>query len=514
MSDAQASRKQTLQVSREETNSILRIRNVTKIFSGTVALHDINIDIGAGEVHGIIGKNGAGKSTLVNIISGMLEPTEGRIVVNGRTYKGLSRSGAKREGIAIVPQEPQVVLDYTVAENLSIPNYQFLKYNIINWQSTQAKAREIVERANIPINVESRAGDLSISERQLMLVIKACYAENARIIILDEASASLSQKDEGLFYDLIRRMKEDGNTIILISHRLDEILSICDRVSVLRDGRSVATVPCDELDKRTASRLIVGDEVTENLVGSTSSEIGDVVLSVKDLQQAGVFKDISFDLRRGEIIGLAGLRGSGRTEILKSIVGIDPFDKGVVSAGKVTGSFAGPSEGYANGVMYLPEDREGEGLINVLSVRENLVLNSLDKISRIGLLSREMEEKHVSGLMKMLDIRASSPEQEIGQLSGGNKQKVVVGRILAADPTVFLLDEPTRGIDIATKASILRTIQENLTKTAGVIITSPGLDDLIQICDRILVLYGGEFVKEVAREDFNEGDLFLAMQGA
>jgi ABC-type sugar transport system ATPase subunit len=501
-------------VASRDAGSVLRLEHVTKVFSGTVALRDISIDLRRGEVHGVVGKNGAGKSTLVNIISGMLEPDEGRIIVNGRTYRGLSRAVAKREGIAIVPQEPQVVLDYTVAENLLIPDFEFFRYNIVNWGATHRKAREIVERTNLSLNVEARAGDLSISEQQLMLVIKACYVEHARIIILDEASASLSQKDERLFFDLVRKMRDEGNTVVFISHRIDEILGVCDRVTVLRDGRSVATVDCEGLDKRTVSRMIVGEEVNENSFGSAGREVGDVVLSVRDLCRAGAFKDISFDLRSGEILGLAGLRGSGRTEILKAVAAIDPPDEGVVRVDGFSGQFERPSEAYANGVVYLPEDRENEGIVTMLSVRENLVLNSLHKIIRNGLIDGAMEAAHVAGLMEALDVRAASPEQEIGQLSGGNKQKVLVGRIMAADPKAFLLDEPTRGVDIAAKSSILHVIRDDLTRSAGVILTSPGLDDLMQVCDRILVLYRGEIVKEVARRDFNEGDLFFALQGA
>ena len=515
MSDDRVSRSLPPSAPGTETETIvLRMEHLTKIFSGTVGLRDVNIDFRKGEVHGVIGKNGAGKSTLVNIVSGILEPTDGRIIVNGRAYRALSRAAAKREGVAIVPQEPQVIRDYTVAENLLIPGLEFSRYGVVNWKATYDKARQIIERANIAINVEAKAGDLSIGEQQLMLVIKACYAERARVIILDEASASLSQKDEGLFFDLVQRMRGEGKTVIFISHRIDEILAVCDRVTVLRDGRLIATMPCGDLDKRTVSRLIVGEEVGENSLASSAGTFGDVVLSVKGLSRAGVFAGVSFELRRGEIIGLAGLRGSGRTEILKAIVGVDPVDGGVVKGGAVEGRFESPSEAYENGVVYLPEDRENEGVIGALCVRENLVLNSLHKISRNGVIDRDLEVKHVSALMEALDVKAASPEQEIGQLSGGNKQKVLVGRVLAADPRAFLLDEPTRGVDIATKASILRVIREKLTRSAGVILTSPGLDDLIHVCDRILVLYRGEILKEVTRDDFDEGDLFFALQGA
>ncbi len=498
-----------------EQDNILTMHKVTKIYSGTVALDNIDINIKKGEVHGIIGKNGAGKSTLVNIFAGVTEPTAGKITINGKVYSGLSRQVAKNEGIAIVPQEPQVVLDYTVAENLFMPNYvRHEKFKIIDWPNMYAAAKEIIQANNLSINAEAKASDLTISEQQLLLVIKACYVDNSQIIILDEASASLSQKDEKVFYDMIQKMKEAGRTIIFISHRVDEILKLCDRVTVIRDGRTIATVSCDELDKEKISRLIVGEELKGNDYQLNDEINGEIVLKVEGLTKYGVFKKISFCLRKGEVLGFAGLRGSGRTEIFKSIIGVDSFDEGSIIAGNVNGRFRSPSEAFQNGVVYLPEDREYEGLISVLSVRENLVLNSLDKIRRGFFLSKEKEQNHVSDLIKLLDVKTTSPEQEIGQLSGGNKQKVVVGRILASEPTVFILDEPTRGIDIAAKAGILQLIQRELRKTSGIIITSPGLEDLIQVCDRILVLHEGQIIKEVSRESFDEGELYYAMQGA
>ncbi len=500
------------------TGTALRLRDISKIYPGTVALHKVNIEVLTGEVHGIIGKNGAGKSTLVEIIAGIIPPSGGEILIGNQSFETLSRISARREKIAFVPQEPQVILDFSVAENLFISDYES-RGRLINWPELYAKAERVVKKAGLNMNVRIKAGDLSISEQQLLLVLKACYVEDARIIILDEASASLSQKDEELLYQIIQERKKQGNTILFISHRTDELLRVCDRVTVLRDGRSIAAIACSGLDKDKLSALIVGEETAKPQTGGdggpVSAGTGEdmVLLEVDSLTRAGLYHKISFKLKKGEILGLAGLRGSGRTEIFKGIVGIDPADDGFIKIRGVKKRYTNPSQALREGMVYLPEDREKEGLIKILSVRENLILNSLNKISKGLLVNRKKEKELVADLVNNLDIKIASPEQEVSQLSGGNKQKVVVGKISATKPLVFLLDEPTKGVDISSKQSILGIIKTKLSKDAGIVITSPGLEDLINICDRILVVYQGNITGEFGRGEFSEGDLYLAIQG-
>ncbi|MDW7651665.1 MAG: sugar ABC transporter ATP-binding protein [Bacillota bacterium] len=476
----------------------------------------MNIHVKKGEVHGIIGKNGAGKSTLVSIIAGLITPDEGEIEVDGKQFSSLSRIAAKKENIAIVPQEPQVILDLTVAENLFIPNYgNALRLGHVDWKQLYRRAEELITQAGLNINVHSRAGDLTVSERQLLLVIKACYVEDARIIIFDEASASLAQNDEALLYGIIEKRKNEGKTIIFISHRTDELLKLCDRLTVLRDGSSIATVDCSDLDLEKLSSLIVGGEFTvgDCTPGTGCREVGPVVLQVENLTRFGVFHDISFTVREGEILGIAGLRGSGRTEIFRAMLGIDHVDSGTLQLGSRRKPFSSPADALKHGLVYLPEDREHEGLINNQSVRENLVLNAMKNVARTFWVDRKKEEAFAGNLVEDLSISTASLEQEVSQLSGGNKQKVVVGRIAAAAPKVFILDEPTRGVDISAKKSILRIVQERLSASAGVIITSPGLEDLIQVCDRILVLHQGFIVGEYKRDAFSEDELYQAIQG-
>ncbi|MCR4441757.1 MAG: sugar ABC transporter ATP-binding protein [Peptococcaceae bacterium] len=505
-----------LQGEQPKREVILQLKNITKIYPGTVALQKVNLEVMRGEVHGIIGKNGAGKSTLVGIISGMVASSGGEILIKGRKLAHLSRLDAKRERIAIVPQEPQVISDFTVAENLFLGDYPH-QGPLVNWPEMFRRAEDILRRTGLNINARAKAGELSISEQQLLLLAKACGVEQADIIILDEASASLSHDDESVFFSLLGEQKRMGKTIILISHRTDEILKVCNRVTVIRDGRSVKTISCEGLDRQQLSALIVGDESGREqhvMAGSSRAQAGgEVVLKVEGFTRAGCFENVHFALKKGEVVGLAGLRGSGRTELFKSIVGIDPHDAGTLEIAGCKCTVASPSQALERGIVYLPEDREKEGLVAGLSVRENLVLNSLAQISKATLIDRKKEDSLVSRLIKTLGIVTAAPAQEVGQLSGGNKQKVVVGRISAFGPLVYLLDEPTRGIDIATKDSILRTIREKLAAQAGVVITSPGLDDLLLICDRILVLYKGRIVAGFERAEFNEGQIFMAMQG-
>ncbi|MDD4767720.1 MAG: sugar ABC transporter ATP-binding protein [Desulfotomaculaceae bacterium] len=492
----------------------LKLQDISKIYPGTVALHKVNIDVKKGEVHGIIGKNGAGKSTLVEIIAGITTPTGGRIFIGGKSYDSFSRIDARKKKIAIVPQEPQLILDFTVAENLFISDYT-RKGRLINWPELYAKAEQVVKKAALHINVRIKAGDLPISEQQLLLILKACYVDESDIIILDEASASLSQKDEELLYSIIQERKSEGSTILFISHRAEELLKVCDRVTVLRDGRSIITKNCSELDKDKLSDLIVGEEFCSDIKADTAQlkDMSEIVLSVENLTRLGVYHKITFKLKKGEILGLAGLRGSGRTEIFKGIIGIDHPDEGAIYVNGQKRRFASPAEALKDGIVYLPEDREKEGLVNNLSVRENLILNSLNNVKKGLLINRNKEKKAVANLIKGLDIKVASSEQEVSQLSGGNKQKVVVGKIAAARPHVFLLDEPTKGVDISAKQGILNIVKNNLSRDAGVIITSPGLEDLINICDRILIIYKGRITGEFWRGELKESDLFLAVQG-
>lgn len=497
---------------------MLELKNITKIYGGTVALSKVNVAVTEGTVQGIIGKNGAGKTTLVGIMSGLITPTEGEIVLNDKSFKSLSRKRARKNGISIVTQEADIIPEWTVAENLFVPDFVCsLGGQSINWNVMYEKAEEILSKHNLIIGVHEKVKDLTISEQQLLLVIKAFYVEKSSIVILDEVSTALSKNEEENLFKIIEEQKKLGKAIIYISHRMDELLRVCDSITVVRDGEIVATESCNEMDIEQLSSYIIGDDkFVEKLEQEISPEPGfsEQVLNVENLTKIGTFNDISFSLRKGEVIGFAGLRGSGRTEIFKAIAGIDPADEGVISVGNQNKvRFMRPTEAINSGVVYLTEDRDKEGLVNVLSVRDNLTISSLKKVSTANFINQKVENTIVDNLIDLLSIRTPSANEKVSNLSGGNRQKVMLGKVFAIHPKVYLLDEPTKGIDISAKKDVLDFIRKELVKDSGVIITLPDIPGLMDICDRIFVINNGKLVNVFLKAQFNEVDIYNATQG-
>ena len=463
----------------------LSLKNITKLYAGTVALRDVSLTVRRGEVHGLIGKNGAGKSTLVGVMSGLVTPSSGEILLDGEQYHTLTPIEAKRHHISIITQEPQVIEESTVAENLFFPRYLEGK-EVIDWKELSRQADSILRDAGMVLDPQMKVRDLSVSERQLLLVIKACFVEKGELIIMDEVSASLSNRDQHILYEIIRKLTRDGKTVIFISHHTKELLEVCDVVTVIRDGRAVRSVRRDELDLKILAGLIVGDESYEARKGEDLSSLvtEEEIFSLQGFTSYGKFRSISLTLHKGEIVGLAGLRGSGRTELFRSIIGADPHDSGGMTLCGREVSYSSPSKAARDGVVYLTEEREAEGLVPIASVRQNLTMSILKKITRRGLLHSRTEKETAARSIEKLDIKVASQQQEVQQLSGGNKQKVLVGRVMEQKPRVCLLDEPTRGVDIEAKDSILHSINHGFRDNACALITSPGVDDLMKICDR------------------------------
>ena len=495
------------------TSPSLILRDIAKVYPGTVALDRVSFDVLPGEVHGLIGKNGAGKSTLVGVLAGLIEPSGGSIVIGGRSFKSLSRGRAKREGVAIVPQEPELIAELTAAENLFLGGLPS-RWGVLDRRGLRAAAWRVFAEYEAGIDPDQLAGDLPLSGRQLLLVLRSCVVEDARIVVLDEASAPLACDDARNLRRIVRRLRSEGRSVIYISHQVDELLDVCDRVTVLRDGRVAAVRERSSLDRRRLSELIVGEGASLSPVRpSDVASAGEEVLRLEGLSRPGAFSGISLSLMRGEILGLAGLRGSGRTELLKAIAGIDPAAGGAMFVKGRRVSPSSPSEAMAAGVAYLPEEREGEGLIRGFSVCDNLLLNRMGG-GRGGFVNRRAARDRAARLFSDVRLKARSIHQDVDELSGGNRQKVVVGRIMAGAPDVCLLDEPTRGVDIGAKRAILSIVAGRIREGAGVILTSPGLDDLVEVCDRILVMSEGRIVREYGRGRFSEKRLFLDMQGS
>lgn len=502
---------------------LLEVRNLSKVFPGTVALDNVNIQFRRAEIHGIIGKNGAGKSTLLNILSGILPPSSGHIVIRGHEHARLTTAKAKKEGITIVTQKPEVVPDFTVLQNLFLPQFPRGRFGFLDWKRMRAETERIFAESGLSIDPKRRMRDLSLDEEQIFLLLKAFGVDKKEFILLDEVTTSFSKKEQEFFFRLIEDQKRKGNLIIFISHRLDEMMRICDRVTVLRDGKAVGTLERTALSKEVLASMIVGDKGEKPLkpeavrAGSAeapSPAAAKRLLSVRGFSRAGFFEDVSFDVHEGEIVGLAGLVGSGRTELLRAIQGLEPAERGtLVFPDGRQARFTNSRAAINSGIVYLTENRDEDGLINNHNVKKNLTLSYLFSVARQAWIRKKEEEQVAAQLVESLEIVTSSLEEEVQNLSGGNRQKVMLGRVASTNAKVFLLDEPTKGIDISAKRSVLKSIRNSLSRSAGVVITSPGLEDLLEVCDRILVLFGGTIQKQFRRDEFDELEIFRAMQG-
>lgn len=505
---------------------ILRLSNISKIYPGTVALQDVNLEIEKGEVHGIIGKNGAGKTTLVGIIAGLIKPSAGKIYIRDNSYSELSRIVAKRENIAIVTQEPQLFLEGTIAENLFMPEYKTIFGSmVLDWNRLYDETAVILEKGDLDLDPRSKVKDLGIGVQQILMILKASYVEKSDIIILDEASASMSENEEEKFYRIINERKCEGCTLLYISHRIDELLTVCDRMTVLRDGMTVDTVRNEDVNKVSLSSLIVGHPITAKVSAVDRQVAGSAknteenptsvspVIKVAKISKHNCFSEVSFSVGKNEILGLAGLMGSGRTEILKTIYGMHQPDSGQMLLNGEPFHVSHPARALQKGVAYLPEERDEEGLISNLSIKTNLIISALERVTGRFFINRKKEDALVNELKEQMDIKYASVNQAVKELSGGNRQKVVIAKVLSTQPILYLLDEPTKGIDIATKEKLLKIIREELAKDAAVIMTAPGLDELIEVCDRILVLHRGRLVGEYMRAEFDEETLYKAIQG-
>ena len=490
---------------------LVELRGIAKSYGGVRALDDVSFSIHRGAIHAVVGENGAGKSTVVKILTGVVQPEDGDVLIDGEAQRIGDPQTAHRAGIVAMFQEPTVFPDLTVAENVFAGRHRRTALRTVAWKAMRSEAARLLEELGADFPSDTPVRGLGVADRQLLEIAKA-LSSSAQLLIMDEPTAALSPNEVENLFATARRLRDRGVAIVFISHRLEEVTAIADTVTVLRDGRHIATRPADELSHGEIVRLMVGRSL-DALFPKEEAEIGDVVFRASRLARRGVFSDVSFDLRRGEIVGLAGFVGSGRTEVARSIFGIDRLDSGELW---IAGRRFRPRSARAalrRGLAYLPEDRLQQGLVQPMSVSANTSMAVLPQLTPVGFLQPWRERALARRFMEQLRIRATSPAQVVRSLSGGNQQKVVLSKWLAAEPRILILDEPTHGVDVGTKADVHRAISHLATQGWTILLISSELPEILGMSDRILVMREGRLVAELPRESATQELIIRAASG-
>ena len=472
---------------------------MTKRFPGVTAVDGVDLDFRPGEVHAIAGENGAGKSTLMKLLSQAERADEGEIELQGERVSFHGPKHAQELGIAMVHQEFALAPHLTIAENLVL-GHETSRLGLIARGSERRQARELLERVGLDVDPSRRAGSLPVAAQQRVEIAKA-LAIDAKVVIMDEPTATLTEREIEDLFGVIRDLTEDGIAVLYISHRLDEITRIADRVTVMRDGQVVETLEKDDMDEREIVRLMVGREI-ENLYPKDDVDVGDVLLRVEGITRRGVLRDCSFEVHKGEILGFAGIMGAGRTELARAVFGADPIDGGRIELDGEALTIRSPRDAIDAGIGYLTEDRKGEGLAMQLGIEPNITLASVP--GSPAWIDRGAEHESASKRADELDIRAPSLRTPVQTLSGGNQQKVVVAKWLETDARVLFFDEPARGIDVGTKAELFKLLGALAQDGRGIVLISSYLPELINLCDRVLVLRDGAIAGELQRDDLSE----------
>ena len=490
------------------TASRAELLGVSKRFGATQALDDVSFELWPGEVHALVGENGAGKSTLVKILAGIHQPDAGTIRLDGEEVQIHGPAHARQLGIAVVHQEPRLFPDLTVAENVFIGHAPSGRFGSIDWRRTRRDAEALFTELDVQFDVRALVRGLSMADQQLIEIAKSLSVE-ARLLILDEPTASLSAHEVARLFIIVRRLRERGVAILFVSHRLDEVFALSDRATVFRDGRHVITTATADLTTADLVKYMVGRAVS--LFPKVETPVGDVLLETTNLSRVGEFRDISFAVRAGEIVGFAGLVGAGRTEVARVLFGIDQPDGGQILLGGKPVTFASPSAAMNAGIAYLPEDRHQEGLVLDFSIAQNVTLPIMARLFPRLLVHPAAERTVANEFTSDLSVRMTGVDQEVGALSGGNQQKVVLAKWLASKPRILILDEPTRGIDIGAKVEVHRIISELAASGLGIILISSDLPEVIAMSDRIVVLHEGRLTAEIPRRLATpEGVMFAA----
>lgn len=499
---------------------ILELKHITKRFPGVTALKDVSFEVRKGEVYSIVGENGAGKSTLMKILSGAysFDTYEGEVFVNGGRCQFRSPRDAEKAGIEMIYQEISHMLQLSIAENVYMGHYPHTKSGKIDWGGMYRQSKEILQTVGLDVDTRMKLRNLSTSQQQMLSIGKA-LSKNPKILILDEPTSALTNNEIAFLFKMIHKLKEQGISCIYISHKLDEVMEISDRIMIMRDGEARLISETKEL---------TGEQLVENMIGKkmetysrSNKESDETIMKISGftvphpyVADRNILEDISFSLRRGEILGIAGLVGSGRSELLNAIVryGMRPL-KGEVFIGEKRVSIYSPSDAKRTGIALLSEDRRANGIIGMMSITKNITLASMKRVSKKCLIRRDKEAAYGNEYRDLFRIKSPSADTKVENLSGGNQQKVVLGKWMMTEPKVLMLDEPTRGIDVGAKREIYGIIDQLVSEGTGVVVVSSEIEELYSICDRFLVLRGGRIAEEVRKEDVTENELFLKISG-
>ena len=487
----------------------VRMTGVSKAFGGVKALNDVHLEVRPGEIHALLGGNGAGKSTILKVLRGVHKPDSGTIEVLGKTFSELTPDESTRAGIAMIFQEMSLVPTLTVAQNIFLTNENKDSFGLIDDRTAAARSRELFASLNVDVDPQARTGDLGAGQRQLTEIVKA-ISRNARVLVLDEPSTALSAQDVEKLFDFLHQLKAEGVAIIYVSHRMDEIMRISDRATIFRDGQHVITAPMSELTLEAIIEHIVGKQSRGfSDISKETAELGEPLLELRGLSGVDKPKNVDLTIRAGEVVGIAGLLGSGRSALARVLFGIDPAVAGEIRiAGKAV-KIGSPADAIAQGIALIPEDRLRQGVVIEHSVAVNIALSVLDRLSRWTWVSKDKVSKLAEEMITSLKIKTASADHAVRTLSGGNQQKVVLGKWLATDPRILILDEPTAGIDIGSKSEIIGLVRRLAREGKAVIVISSELAELLAASDRILVMSDGQIVRDIGR-----GELDAATAGA
>jgi len=478
-----------------ESSEIVKMTEIVKIFPGVTALDRVDFFVKPGEIRGLVGKNGAGKSTLINILTGIYPKDSGEIVFNNDLIGNMTSTTARQLGISCVHQHSQLIAPLSIAENIFCGDIPTNRLGIVDWRKVNRLAREYLHQLGLEIDVTRKVEGLSVAEQQILEIAKALFAD-AKVIVLDEATAPLPKNEVNMLFDFVRRQRDSGVAFIYISHFLEEVFDLCDTITVLRDGKKIGDYEVKDVDQQELIRLISGTAV-EQFHHKVRDLNGKVVLKVENLSREAHYSNLNLTIKKGEIIGLTGLEGCGKDTFARGLFGLEPLGHGNVEIEGEKYKIHDPRDAFNKGVAYLPRDRHGYGIIGLRPIYENITLPILQElIHAMGLLNHASEKELVENMIDKLNIKASSMNQQVKFLSGGNQQKTVFAKLASTNPKLLLLDEPTQGVDVQAKVEIMRIIDQLAREGAAVVVISEEIRELLDMCDHILVMFSGRIVDE------------------